>query len=103
MKRTMEGTHTGFLRQITGKRAQRKPCGMWVTLREKVVWEASGTQSKMTYIGRRQGTVIHWVALRPIFEVCAGETGYEEGRRRRDAWWHQEAEDKHIIEKLEEI
>ena len=44
-----------------------------------------GTQSEMTYIGRRHKTVAQWVTLRPIFEVCARETGSEGGGHRRDA------------------
>ena len=34
----------------------------------------------MTYIWKRQGIVAQWVALRPIFDACAGEKGYEGGR-----------------------
>ena len=49
---------------------------MWETPGAEVVWEASGTQSAMTYIGRHQATVVQWVALRPIIEVCAGEKSY---------------------------
>ena len=30
-----------------------------------------GMHSEATYIGCRQGEVSQWVALRPIFEVCA--------------------------------
>ena len=43
----------------------------------QLVREAAGTQLAMTHIGRRQGTVAQWVAMRPIFEVCAGEKGKE--------------------------
>ena len=32
MEKTVEGEHTGFLRQITGKRGQRMTGGMWVPL-----------------------------------------------------------------------
>ena len=37
-------------------------------------------QSAGIYIEQRQATVAQWVALRPLFEVCARETGYEGGR-----------------------
>ena len=56
--------------------------------------EAAGTQLAMTHIGRRQGTVAQWVALRPIFEVCAGEKVKEGGGPRKDVWWNQEAAEK---------
>ena len=36
-------------------------------------------KSAMTYIVIRQATVAQWVAVRPIFEVCAGEKGYKGG------------------------
>ena len=57
MEGIMEGTHTGFMRQITRKGARQKEDGMWVNLRAEVVQEAAGTYSKMTYIRIRQGTV----------------------------------------------
>ena len=85
MEITAEDTHTGFMSQITGKRARRKVDGMWVTPRAEVVQEAAGNQSEMTYIGIRQGVVAQWVVMRPIFEACTRETGYEGGEHRRDA------------------
>ena len=73
---------------------------MWVTPKAEVVREAAGTQSAMTYIGRRQGTAAQWVALRPIFEV---EAFYEGGGRRREAWFRKEVPDTHLRATLEEI
>ena len=67
----MEGIHTEFLWQITGKRVRRLRDGEWETPVSEVVREAAVMQSEMTYIWRRQETVAHWVALRPLFEVCA--------------------------------
>ena len=91
MERTVEGTHTGFLRQITRYRKQRKSYGTWVTPRVEVFQEAAVTQLEMTYIGRRQGMAAQWMALRPIFEVYAREKGYEGVGCRRESWWNQEA------------
>ena len=71
----MEGTHTGFLRQIMGKQAWRLGDGMWDITEAEVVQEAAGIQSETTYIERRQATVAQRVALRPLFEVCAREKG----------------------------
>ena len=56
----------------------------------------------MTYIGIRQATLAQWVALRPIFEVCTGEKGYEGGGLRRDTLWRQEAAEKQLRETLAE-
>ena len=69
LEKKMDGIHTGFLRQITGKQAQWLGDGMWVTTGADGVQEAVGTQSAMTYIGKLQGTVAQWVELRPIFDV----------------------------------
>ena len=60
---------------------------MWETPGAEVVREAAGSQLAMNYIGTRQEIVAQWVALRPMFEVCEGEKGYEGGGRRREAWW----------------
>ena len=56
----------------------------------------------MTYIGIQQATLAQWVALQPIFDVCAGETGYEGGGCRREARWPQEVADKQLWATLEE-
>ena len=48
------------------------------------------------YIEKQQAIVAQWVALRPLFEVCARETGYEGGRRSRKEWWRQEATEKNF-------
>ena len=61
MERKAEGTHTGFLRQIMGKRERRLGDG---------TWETPGKQLAMTYIGIRQATVAQLVELHPLFEVC---------------------------------
>ena len=82
MERNVEGTQTGFLSQITGKKAQHKADCRWLTPREEVVREAAVTESTMTYIGRRQGMVGDTDA---DFEVCAGEKVYEGGGHRKDA------------------
>ena len=51
-EKNIEGSHTVFLRHITGKRAQRIGERMWETPGAVVVQEGVGTQSEMTYIGR---------------------------------------------------
>ena len=45
MERTVEGTHTSFLRQTMGKQVRRKADGKWVSPKAEVVCEASGIQS----------------------------------------------------------
>ena len=57
-----------------GKWERQKSDEIWVIPKAEVVQETTGTQLEMTYNGRRQGTVVQWVVLRPIFEVCARET-----------------------------
>ena len=60
------------------------------------VQEAARTQSERIYIGRRQATMDHWVALRPLFEVCARKIWYEGGGHKRNSWWLQEASEKQL-------
>ena len=51
-------------------------------------------------MGRRHATLAQWVAMRPLFEVCARETGYGGGGSRREAWWRQEAIEKQLQDNL---
>ena len=88
MERKVEGTHTGFLQQITGNHAGRLGDRTWEMPGAEGVWESAVTQSDMTYIGRRKATVEKWATLSPLVKVCTWETGYEGGGgRRREAWW----------------
>ena len=80
MERKVEGTHTGFLIHITGNRALRIVDRTQNTPGAEAVQEAAVTHSAMICIWRQQATVVQWVALRLIFEVCTGEKGYEGGR-----------------------
>ena len=43
------------------------------------------------------------MALRPIFDVCARDTGYERGGRLRVTWWRQEAAENHLKFKVKAI
>ena len=74
MDKKVEGAHTGFLVQITGKQVWIVD-GAWEMHGAEVVQKASGTQSAMTYIGRRQASVAQWVTLQTILKVCAGGEG----------------------------
>ena len=42
---------------------------------------ALGNREKplLEYIERRQATILEWVALQAVFDVCAKETGFERG------------------------
>ena len=52
--------------------------------------------SDIIYIEQRQATGAQWVVIHPLFEVCARETCYAGGRRRREAWGHQKATEKQL-------
>ena len=77
MEKRIEGMHTEFLQMITGKRVKQLGYGIWEKQVEEGMREASRTQSDRVCMDGRQTTVAQWVALRPLFEVCARETGYE--------------------------
>ena len=38
--------------------------------------------------------------MRPIFDVCTGDKGYEGGGRSREAWWRQDVVEKKLLETL---
>ena len=65
--------------------------------------QAAGTKPLQEYIDKRQAAVEEWVSLRPIFEVCAKETGYEGGGKLHELWWRQEAEDQQLGATLKNI
>ena len=79
MAERVEGTHTEILQMITGKRVRRLGDGTWETPGAEGLREAAGTQSEIIYIEIWKATVAQWVALRPLFEVCARDPGYEGG------------------------
>ena len=58
---------------------------------EEAVLQGAGKQTLRTYVDRLQAEVAEWVATRPIFDVCARETGYEGGGRLHVTWWRQKA------------
>ena len=97
------GPHVFFLRQVTGKRERRRQDGTWRQEGAESVLKAAGTQDIRTYINRRQAKVAQWVAVRPIFEICVRETGYEGRGRRRTPWWRQTAADAQLRATLKEI
>ena len=51
MESTVEGTHTGLLQDIIGKRVQQNPDSTWLTPVAEVILEAAGIQLVVTYIG----------------------------------------------------
>ena len=89
MEKRIEGTHTEFLRMITGKRSNNLGDRIWETPGEEGIQEATGNQSDRICIEQKKANVAQWVALRPLFEVCARDTGYDGGGRRRKVWWRQ--------------
>ena len=57
----------------------------------------------MNYIGIQQGAVAQLVELQTIFEICAGEKGYEGGGLGRDTWWRKEATETQLRLTLDKI
>ena len=65
--------------------------------------QSEGTKLLREYIVKRQATVAESVALCPIFEVCAEETGYEGGGKLCKPWWQQVAVEQQLEATLENI
>ena len=91
MLQKLEGLHVGFLRQVTGTKTQSLGNEPWIKEGADRVLQAAGTKPLWEYLNRRQAMVAEWVALRPIFEVCAKVIGYEGGGRLRKQWCQQTA------------
>ena len=71
MAKRIEGKHTEFLQIIMGNIVKQLGDGTWETPGVEGIREAAGTESARIYIEQRQATVAQWVALCPLFEVCA--------------------------------
>ena len=76
----------GFLGQVTGKKMQLIGDDSWWRVAEESMLQAERTKTINNYIDKRQSTVAGWVALRPILNVCAKETGYEGRERILEPW-----------------
>ena len=88
---------------VTGKRAKQLEDRKWQTPGAEGIREEAGTQLDRIYIEQQQATVAQWVALHPLFEVCARETWYEGGGLSRKVCWCQEARRKQLCATLEEL
>ena len=69
----------GFLRQVIEKTEKRQGGGTWRSAAAESVLKDAGTHILRAYIDKQQVTVVEWVLLRLILEVCNRETGYEGG------------------------
>ena len=86
MAKRLYEVRMGFLRQVTKLKAKKLKDGSWLKLTADRVLQRLVTQPLQTYLDRRQATVLEWVALQPIFEVCTRETGYEGEGNLGDIW-----------------
>ena len=75
----------------------------WTKEGPNKVLQAAGTKPLREYIDKRQVKVLEWLALRPIFEVYAKETGWAGGRKLCETWWCKEAADKQLGDTLKNI
>ena len=78
-----EGFHMVFHQKVTGKTACLQWDGKWKRKGEASFLRETGPQNLGEYIYCKQTTVAEWVTLRPIYEVCEKETGYDGGGMRR--------------------
>ena len=103
MIQRLEVAHMIFLKQVTRKQETRRRDGSWRQVTSEAVIQVTGTQMLREYMYRRQATVAEWVAPRPIFYLCAIETGYEGGGGLRVPWWRQKAEEDQLRVVVEDI
>ena len=103
MIQRLEGAHVSLLMQVTRKHATRRRDGSWRQVTTEAFLQGVGTQTLRTYVDRRQATVVKWVSARPVFDVCARDTGYEGGGRLRAPWWRQKVEEDQLRVTVEAI
>ena len=103
MAQRLEGFHVGFLRQVKKLKSKRRKNGLWRKVAADKVLQGSGTQPLETYLDRRHETVAEWVTLQPIFKACVREKVYEGGRKLREPWWRNVAEEKQLRFTLKDI
>ena len=92
-----------FLPQVMGMKARRLGDETWRNEGDDRVIQEAGTKHLREYINRRQATVVKWVELQPILEVCTKETGYEGWGRLSEQWWIQTATEQQLKTRLKEI
>ena len=76
----------GFLRKVTGIKARNLGVETWRKEGADRVLQSADTKLLGKYTKMGQATISEWLELRPICEVCAKETGYEDGGRLRKQW-----------------
>ena len=91
------------MRQVMRKKSQWLGDETWWEEGDDSVLQAVGTKHFREYINKKQAMLAEWVALRPIFEVCAKETVYEGGWRLREPWWQQAAAEQQLKSTLKDI
>ena len=99
----LERAHVSFLRQVTRKQATRRRDMSWRKVTAEAVLQGAGTQTIRTYVDRRQVTVAEWMSIRPIFDLCVRDTGYEGGGRLWVPWWRQKAVEDQLKVTVEAI
>ena len=72
----LKGVHMVFLRQIMGQKAKQHRDRIWRSEAVVKVLKEVGTHSLGAYIYKRKATVVEWVALRSIMEVCNKDIYY---------------------------
>ena len=93
----------GFLRQVTKSKEKWLKGGLWLKAEAKKVLHEAETQLLQIYLGRIQETVAEWVSQRPIFDVCARDTGYEGGGKIQVKWWIQATTENQVKVTVEDI
>ena len=77
MERALSGFLHGAARRLTGRQARRAKNGEWYyPSLEGAMWEAGLTDIRKS-IANRQNTVVQYIAMRPLLDLCEGARGRE--------------------------
>ena len=84
--RVLGGFHHRVARRMTGRQPRRGRCGTWVyPLLEDAMAEA-GLLEVDTYLYHLQNIVLHFIATRPIMDLCLTDE-WSPGSRVSKRWW----------------
>ena len=86
--RVLGGLQYQVARRLTGRLPRRRSDGIWEYTSSEAARDEAGFEPMDTYIQRRQNTVVHYIAMLSIMDLCEAaerKWGSWVGMR----WWEQ--------------
>ena len=88
VERALSAFIHGAARRLTGRQPRKGRDGKWHYPSLEGAMKEAGLTDVRTSINRRQNTVAHYIATRPLLDLCKGSK-QREGARVTLRWWDQ--------------